>query len=187
MAESKDNYVIHGMSGKLGNLLVFKQWFGRTIVGKRPRKTDTVTTAQQGIRDKFQLAAAYAKAAFADTPTKNAYKSKTTPGQTAFNLAISDFFIAPTITDIDTSGYTGEVGGKIKIAATDDFMVKTVDVVIAKADGSIIEQGAAVADADGVHWVYTATLANAALSGTKITATAKDLPANMTVKDKILA
>src|SRR4051812_28962803 len=78
MAELKDNYVMHGMSGKLGNLLVFKQWFGRTIAAKKPRKNNTVSADQQAVRDKFQQATVYAKAAIADAPTLEAYKNKTT-------------------------------------------------------------------------------------------------------------
>ena len=177
---------MHGMSGKLGDLLVFRQWFGRTIAGKRPRKVETISAAQQSVRDKFQKATVYASAALADAATKQAYKDKTSPGTTAFNLALADFFIAPSIGKIDPHGYTGAAGGKIKIEATDDFMVKSVNVKIAKADGTLIEQGAATADPDGLNWWYTATQANASLSGTKITVTAMDLPANVTVKDEIL-
>ena len=179
---------MHGMSGKLGNLLVFKQWYGRTIAAKRPRKFSGIVSANQlAIRDRFQQANAYAQAAITDPTTKEAYKNYTTPGQSAFNLALADFFTAPTINDIITDLYTGKVGDKIKIAAVDDFMVKTVSVVNAKADGTLVEQGAATADADGMHWWYTATIANAALAGTKVTVTAKDLPANVTVLDKNLA
>lgn len=186
MAESLDNYITHGMSGKLGNLLVFRQWFGKTIVGKRPRKVGTFTSKQQAIRAKFQQAAAYAKTALADAATLQAYKDKTLPGQTAFNLAMADYFLAPTITKIDHSSYSGAAGNKIKIAALDDFMVQKVDVAIHRPDGTLLEQGVAVADPDGIHWIYMTTQANGTMSGSKITATATDLPANVTVKDEIL-
>lgn len=178
---------MHGMSGKLGNLLVYRQWFGRTIVGKKPRKTTKVSDKQMVIRDKFQLASAYAKAATQDAATKDLYKSKSQPGQSAFNIALADYFTPPEIGVIDVTAYTGAVGGKIKVAVTDDVMVKTVNVAIAKADGTLIEQGAAVAEADGINWLYTATQANAAPAGCKVTVTARDMPDNVTEKDEILA
>ena len=175
-----------GMSGKLADLLVYRQWFGRTVVAKKPRPISSMSDKQQAVRDKFKLGAAYARTAIADSATQAIYKAKTTPGQTPFNMALADYFTMPVIGDIDVSGYTGKVGDKIKVQATDDFMVKSVDVSIAHADGTLLEQGAAVADPDGVHWLYTATVANAALSGSKITVTAKDLPANATVGDKVM-
>jgi hypothetical protein len=154
-------------------------------MGKIPRKVQTESDVQRGIRSKFKLAAAYARVAIADPATKQLYSKMASPGQTAFNLALADYFTPPTVDNIDTDGYTGVVGSKIEIEANDDFMVKSVDVKIAKADGTLIEQGPAVAD--GLKWTYTATQANPVLSGTKITVTAKDLPANMTALDKILA
>ena len=175
-----------GASGKVGDMLVFKQWFGKTVIGKTPRKSGSNTTAQHAIRARFQEAVIYAKGVLANAATKQSYMKKALPGQTAYNLALADFFTPPTIGKVDTSAYTGPVGGIIRIQASDDFLVKSVAVKITKADGTLIEQGAAVADADGVHWNYTTTVANAALSGTKIAVTAMDLPANVTENDTVL-
>lgn len=38
MAESKNNIVTHGLSGKVGDLLVFSQRNGKTIVSKAPKE-----------------------------------------------------------------------------------------------------------------------------------------------------
>jgi hypothetical protein len=188
MAISTDNVVMKGMKGMVGKMLVFRQRFGKTIATKIPVKTAAATDKQVQVQAKFRLAAIYAKAATKDPATMQAYKNAAQPGQSAFNMALSDYFIAPEITEITTDAYNGTIGSKIRVTATDDFMVKSVDVKIAKADGTLIEEGAAVQDATNeLYWWYTATQANASISGCKITATAKDLPANVTVKDQVIS
>jgi len=37
MAESKNNIVSHGLSGKVGDLLVFSQRNGKSVVSKAPK------------------------------------------------------------------------------------------------------------------------------------------------------
>jgi hypothetical protein len=186
MSQIKDNYAMKGMSGKLADLLVYRQWFGRTIVAKPPRKVSTISAAQQAVRDKFKLATAYAAAAIVAPATSQIYKDLVTPGISAFNVALADYFNAPVIADIPISTYTGSAGDRISIPVTDDVMVRSVHVAITHANGSLVEQGLAIADLDGLHWVYTVTQANASLSGSRITVTAKDLPGNTTVDDKLM-
>ena len=56
MAKSVNNIITHGLSGKIGDLLVFKQVDGKTIVSKAPRKSNTETEKQKQHRAKFQEA-----------------------------------------------------------------------------------------------------------------------------------
>ena len=187
MAQSKDNVLTHGMSGKLGNLVVFRRRGSKIIVAKKPKAKTFISLAQKQVNDKFQLASIYALAAIADTAPYHAlYAAKAGDGISAYNVAVADYFNAPEIHDIDIDAYTGAIGSKIQIKVTDDIMVKTVKISITNSNGTLVEDGFAVQDADGLHWTYTATQANAPLSGDKVTATATDLPANMTVLDKLL-
>lgn len=39
MAESKNNIITYGLSGKIGNILVFSQRNGKTIVSQAPKKS----------------------------------------------------------------------------------------------------------------------------------------------------
>jgi hypothetical protein len=183
MAQSTDNVVMHGMKGLIGRMLVFRQKGDKTIVSKRPKRSGIISPGQKVINDKFQLAAVYALGVLADAPTKAAYDLVLGPNQSAYNLAIADYFIAPTVNDVDANAYTGAVGSKIKVNATDDFMVKTVKVSITHPDGTLVEEGLAVQEGNGPHWIYTATAANASIGGNKVKATATDLPANVTVKE----
>ena len=175
-----------GMSGLLYDMLVFRQLNDKTVATKRAVRVAEYSDKQKGIWAKFKQAAAYAKGAISDPIVKAAYKALAPNGQSAYNMAFADFFTPPVVDEPDTSAYTGAVGGKIKVPVTDDYKVVSVEVKISKADGTLIENGPAIADVDGLHWIYTATQANAALAGTKITVTAKDVPANLTVKDIVL-
>lgn len=179
MAKAKNNIVTHGLSGKLGDLLVFSQRSGKTFVSKAPgERSGQLTEAQLGVQSKFQQAVIYAKAAIADSATKAAYASAAKEGLSAYNVAIADFFNAPDIHEIDISQYTGSVNSTIKIRVTDDFEVKTVHVNITNSDGSLVEEGGAVQEPDGIHWVYTATAENVSLDGDKISVSATDRPSN---------
>lgn len=185
MARSTNNVVTHGLSGKI-DLLVFSQRDGNTIVSRRPRRAQTVSPAQQEIRANFQQAVLYAKSALADDATRLAYATKAKPGQKVFNLAIADFFRLPDIGEIDVAGYTGQPGSRITILATDDFKVTSIKVKIENGDRSGTEAGEAILQADGIHWLYTATQSMAPLAGTLISVTATDLPLHSSTKQKIM-
>lgn len=185
MSQSKNNIVTEGLSGKVYQL-VFRQWFGRTVVAKRPRKLNTATSNQLSVRESFKNAAIYAKAAITDAALKLAYKAKAKPGQSAYNIALADFFSPPEIGEIDSSGYNGQVGSTLIAQVTDDFKVKSVKVRIEKSNGSLLEEGDASPLPDGLNWMYVSTTANATTSGSTVSFTATDLPGHSISKLKTL-
>lgn len=63
-----------------------------------------------------------------------------------------DFLSAPVIKTINMQKYTGTIGEVITIRAVDDFRVIGVQVTIYAADGSLLEQGAAIAQSNGLDW-----------------------------------
>lgn len=78
--------------------------------------------------------------------------------QSSFNVAVADFLHPPEIQDIYVSSYKGATGETIAITATDDVMVKTVGVLIAADDGTLVEKGSAVRSTTNPNqWFYTAT------------------------------
>jgi hypothetical protein len=180
MAKSKNNVVTRGLSGKIGNMLVFRQMGGETIVSTMPQQSSVVTEKQLAHRKRFQQAVLYGTTAIESPETKELYetaaaKEKRKP----FNVAVADFFHAPDIDSIDISEYSGKVGDRIRIIATDDFAVKSVTVRISNADGSLVEEGEATQSV-GTLWIYTATQNNENLDGDKIVVIASDLPGNLT-------
>ncbi|MFK8301963.1 hypothetical protein ACI75Y_03545 [Capnocytophaga stomatis] len=180
MAESKNNIITHGLSGKVGDILVFSQRNGKTIVSKAPQGKREFSDKQKEYFEKFQQATIYAKGAMKNLTAKEAYQSEADKkqGVTAYNVAVADMLKAPKIERIDLSSYTGQVGDTIKVRAYDDFKVVSVTVHIYNADGSLVEEGNAVDN--GLDWVYIATQTNADLSGDKIVVRATDTPANIT-------
>ncbi|HYX08666.1 MAG TPA: hypothetical protein VE912_18185 [Bacteroidales bacterium] len=185
MAKVGNNIVTTGLSGKLGNLLVFRNRAGKTIVSQAPgERKGEWTDAQLKHRARFQEAIIYAKSAIADETTKEAYKTAADNGQSAFNVAVADFMNAPHIDEIDMSSYTGEPGGYIQVRAVDDFQVAEVSVSILNADGSEVEKGMAELVPGNSWWKYSATAKNDTLQNDKIIIRVSDIPGNLTEMEK---
>ena len=180
MAKQSNNVVTHGLSGKIGDLLVFRQRTGKTVVSKVPQKRKSDTENQKEHRRKFQRAVLYAQSVLADPETGAAYNQAAKRGLSGYNVAVADFFHAPDIQHIDVSGYTGQPSDTIRIQVTDNFLVREVKVSITNSDGTLVEEGAATPDAIGYTWTYTATQNNENLEGDRIEITASDLPGNVT-------
>lgn len=177
MAKIRKNIIIQGFSGTLGDQLVIKQdKAGRTILAVPPTVDPdrTFSEAQQAQHGRFREAAAYAK----DAKAQDVYqtKAKGTP-QTPYNVAMADWFHAPEVNEIDVSTWNGDAGDVIRIQAQDNVQVSQVTVVILDASNAVIEQGAAVRQADPRWWHYTTT--GDTSNGTQIVAAARDLPGNL--------
>jgi len=176
MAKVRNNIVIKGLSGSLGEQLVIKQdKAGRTIVAVKPEfdPNRSFSEAQKGVHENFREATAYAKTA----KTEEAYISKAegTP-QSAYNIAVTDWFHAPEILELDASAWHGAIGQVIRVKAMDDVQVTQVNIVITDSAGVALEQGQAVR-ADGLWWNYTTTAT--APEGPRVVATARDLPGHI--------
>jgi len=90
---------------------------------------------------------------------------------------MADWFHAPQVLAIDLSGWNGAAGEVVRVQAYDDILVKHVIVRFNDADGELLEEGAAT-ETGNLWWAYTtkSTLTGAVT----VTATAVDLPGNMT-------
>jgi hypothetical protein len=179
MAKSKNNVITYGLSGKIGDLLIFRQVGGKTVVSKVVEQSTVASEKQKAQRRWFQQAVLYAKVATVSSETAELYKQAAKKEKRLpLNVAVADFFNAPDIETVDLSAYTGAVNDEIRIIVTDDFAVKSVHVKISNADGSPVEEGEAVQNA-GNMWIYTATKDNESLEGDKIVIAASDLPGNI--------
>jgi hypothetical protein len=188
MAESKNNIVTHGLSGKVGKLLVFSNRAGKTVVSSAPRKrTGEPTEKQKAHQRRFQQAVIYGKEVQLDAEKKELYKQEASPGVSVYNVAVADFMQAPDIVEIDVAAYTGKVGGTITVTVDDNFMVSEVTVTIINGDATEVESGnAQPSPTSNRKWIYTAIAENPNLSGDKIIIRAFDLPGNIDEKEKEL-
>lgn len=182
------NSIMRGASGALGEELVFRQRAGKTIISLPPIfEPGEPTDEQKAVREKFKEAARYGRIALSLPDVRKAYQAKAGAGVTAYNIALSDFFKAPVIAEIDVSNYSGSPGNTIRVLATDDFKVQTLWVSILNAAGAVVEEGAANAAPEGNDtWIYTATASNATPAGGKVSVQASDLPGNVTTKELAL-
>jgi hypothetical protein len=184
MAESIGNDMTYGLSGSVGSMLVYRKRGNRIFVCRRPviNKNLLPSAAQLVIQEKFKEGVIYAQTANAIPALKEAYALAATGNQSAFNRAFMDFQRPPSFSgQPNMSGYSGQLGETFSVKAIDDFKVDRVQVKIQAADQSVIEEGDAVIEANGIDWKYTATQANATLAGTILTFKAYDHPGNETV------
>ena len=177
MSNSRENVITRHLHGKFGDQVVFRTRNGQSIAANVPKAAKgNPTAAQVEVRDKFRMAAKWAKNVLADPIQLAVYQAKAKNGQTPFVLAVTDFLKPPRISEIDLSGYNGHVGDKILVSAIDDFNVKEVSLKITDPAGELIEEGQCQPDESDMYWQFTATVEVPSLSGVGITAVAMDNP-----------
>ena len=166
MAKVIDNILVRGLSGKLGDQVVFRRLKdGRTIVCNKPDFSNRkLSKSQKGHHKRFQAAAAYASAASRTHPIYAQLAEGTM--KNAYNIALGDWFHAPVIHRVERRGKT------IRIEATDDVLVASVQVTILDANGKVVEKGDGTRG-KGDWWEYKATAAG------KVLVEAEDLAGNV--------
>ena len=177
MAKVGKNVLTRGLSGKLGNQVVFRNNGESTIISTAPgKRTRPLSEVQQLHVQLFREAVIYAKSVIADDAKKAVYEAAVKNGKSAFNLAIADFMKPPVISEMDNSNYTGQTGGKIRVRATDNFRITEINVTIFDPENMIVESGAATPQDNGLDYIYVATHVNNAMTGGRIVSKATDLP-----------
>lgn len=164
-----------GISGKNGGM-VFRRVRGQIVLARRPDVRDQdPTPAQQAQRDRFTLAADYARRVLADPWQRRMYERlAASRNRRVDKLLMSDFLTPPVVEEIDVSGYQRRAGDVVRVIASDDIEVAEVEIAIHTAAGATIERG----HATPVHgvWCYRAIGSAPAGEPLVITATARDRP-----------
>ena len=188
MSVIKNNSLLKGASGMLGKQIVFREIRGRIIMCNRPRTFGILTAHQKKTKERFLHGVQYARKQMENAETKSEYaKGINNNKHSAYLVALTDYLKAPVVHSIDTSLYQGDVGNIITVHASDDFKVVSVQVTISDYDGVVIEQGDAQLQLDSLDgWIYTTTVANTTLSGSKIEGKASDMPGNVTTFESTL-
>jgi hypothetical protein len=102
MAIVTTNPIVNGLSGMLGQTLVFKILRGKTIVASRPRPAKTQSEQQRQNRSKFRQAATWAKTMLHDPQQKTYYQqqAKKLKLPNAYTAAITDYMRKPQLKEI---------------------------------------------------------------------------------------
>ena len=149
---------IAGFSGEMdGMVFADRKKKNRTVAYLK--KHHVATEGQLNVQARFKEAALYARAALSD-PSKRAFYQAIAEqkDETAHLIALTDFLVIPKFKPLDLSKYKGQVGDPIRIRATDDIGLASVEVTLTANDGTQIEKGFAVEDGlHPDHWTYTAT------------------------------
>ena len=189
MSKIKNHPLLKGLSGMLGDVIVFRESRGKMYMSNRPKKPAVPSEHQLLTKAKFLEAAAYAKGQMLDEQSKAEYQAAVNDKTTsAYSVAVADYLKGPKILSINTDGYSGAMGTQIVIRAIDNFRVESVHVEIRNAQDVIIEQDLAVNNpANSIFWVYSAHQNIDIVPGTKVRVTVTDKPGNMTVQEVVLA
>jgi hypothetical protein len=180
MAKVRDNILVRGLSGKLGDQVVFRILRdGRTIVCNKPDFSNRKLSRDQKEHHKrFKQAAAYARVAARTNPIYAQLAEGTM--KNAYNVALGDWFHPPVIHRVERRGRT------IRVQASDDVMVAGVQILILDEQGKVVEKGDCEAlrtegiRGEGDWWEYVPTTEG------KMTVEARDLAGNV-VKGELAA
>lgn len=169
MARNRNNILIRGLTGSVGDQIVIRQdKAGRTIVANKPEfdENHEFSEKQKANQASFRKAAAYAKRAQGEMVYID--KAKGTP-KSAYNVAFADWYNKPQIEELDVTDWNGGAGQPIRINAIDDVQVTRVSVVISDGNGTVFEQGNAQPD-ESFWWIYMTTKATNGSRHLQITA-----------------
>jgi hypothetical protein len=135
MAIIKDNIVIEGMSGMFGDMLVFKNYRGKTVVCKRPSRPRGQSALQKENRNKFREASCWAKATLLDAEKKEYYQKKARKLKlpNAYTAAIADYMRTPKVEQVNAYGDTVTYS-----VAKKDFALDKVNVIVRRPSGEEI-------------------------------------------------
>lgn len=168
MAKVQKNIILQGVSGKFAGQVVFRQLRdGRTIMAAIPDFSQRVLSeAQKAHHARVKEASAYAKVASKTHPIYAQLAAGT--NKNAYNMAIADFFHAPTIHDVTREGLV------LKIQASDDVLVTRVSVTILNDDGTVLDKGDAQQEERTDEWTFRMRQAG------RVVVEAYDLAGNVT-------
>ncbi|WP_151088528.1 hypothetical protein [Hymenobacter baengnokdamensis] len=187
MARALDNPLLHGVSGKIGNLVV-RQVAGQTIVSLAEAKGARAPRSprQQAQLDRMYRAQQYAKAQLRDPAAKAHYATGIDRRRTsAYTVAIADYLNAPVIISLTSSKYFSQAGAWVQVVATDDFGVEAVLVRLRGVAGTLLEEGPASCQADG-SWRYEVQATYPAGQIISFEAEAHDRPGNIAQATSLL-
>ncbi|WP_295123017.1 hypothetical protein [uncultured Chitinophaga sp.] len=176
------NAISSGATGQFAGQVVVRKRYGQIEITKMPcKRPGKGTEAQEAERQRWKGANDYYRRQVKFDKQRTAlYKNDIPRDWNVQNRAVSDYYHAPEITDVNTTAYTGHRGDVIHVTATDDFMVERVHVAIYDINGELVEDGYAL-KGEGDEWVYRARCNNK--GGGRIEVVAGDMPGN---EDRVL-
>jgi hypothetical protein len=155
MGRVRTNNALGTIEGKLGHLAFVHCADGRVLVRMAPVRKAAFTPGELRSQSRFARAVAFVRSLRANPGAYALYQhAAQAKRKRACDLALSDFLNPPVIQDVDLSAYSGQPGQAVRIEALDSFAVQAVAVVVKRADGTLLEEGAAALDVTSGLWLY---------------------------------
>jgi hypothetical protein len=165
MAKVQNNPVVRGISGKIGNIVFRQMPDGSTYISGKPDFSGRkFSQGQKDHQSRFRWATAYARAAAKSQPVYAQIAKER--GLSPYNIALSDWFHPPVIHKIERED------GCIRIWASDNVMVTSMQVMVLDEEGVVVEKGEGVRG-EGDWWEYVPTAEG------KVVVEARDLAGNV--------
>lgn len=172
MASVRNNPLLDGMSGALGDIVLRRTPGGKTVMSRKPRfaADRQFSAAQLAHQRRFRAAAAYARQAARTEPVYAALAAQR--GRPAYNVALADYLHPPEVIAVERTGLA------VRVRAVDDARVTRVMVEALDADGMVTETVEAAPLAD--EWWQCQVRAGTA----RVRAGAYDPAGNVTWRDE---
>ena len=172
MAKVKLSPALAAISGKVGSML-FREFFGKQVVGRPPDFSKRIWSDKQRAQiDSFGIRGHAWKKLPVEIQARYAARAKELH-MPPCGLYQKTAAHAPEVQEVDLSGYTGQAGQAIRVAARDLVDLAEVRVIIREGNGAQLETGSATRPAEGaLYWVYTTTTAASSMAGLSIEAIA---------------
>jgi hypothetical protein len=183
MAKRRINPSIGDVTGTIGNLVHYER-NGQLLTRRTPVRQKPFKPAELANQNRLRLAAQFAAAVLSDAGQRARYqRAASGTDASAQNIAVSDFFHSPVVTEADLSTYTGRAGEFIRIRV-EEGRIGAAEVTLAIADRAktVLESGSAFVTDDAVTWWYAAQKDLPPDQPLWITITAVDQPLNRTTK-----
>jgi hypothetical protein len=183
MAKRRVNPSVGDITGKVGDLVHYTRK-GKPCVRRAPVRKKSFRAGELKNQNRFFHAQEFAAGVLTDDVQRLRYeKAAAGTAASAQNVAVSDFFHAPVITDVDLTRYTGRAGEFIRIGAEEGRIgAAEVQVTIADRAKTVIEKGEATKSNDDVTWWYVSQKDLPPDQLLWITVTAVDQPRNRATK-----
>lgn len=137
MAKVELNSALRGLSGTIGKMVFRQMRDGSTIASGKPDfRSRKFSKGQLTHQSRFQEAVRYARGAAKTNPIYAELAKGTT--KTAYNIALSDWFNPPVISNIKWQA------GMIRVEASDNVLVTKVVLTILDEQEKVLEKGDAI-------------------------------------------
>ena len=152
MADINRKKYARGVRGKAGAQDVAHQTAsGKTIIASQPEFDENLTYTESQPMHQAAVRDAAVYASFAEKHEVYIKKAEEM-GSTPYAVAISDWYSAPRVLEINIDRWTGNPDETIRVKARDTVMVASVMLVIRDAQGQVLEMGEAVLSEAGSAW-----------------------------------